>query len=55
MNSTAELERGRASYARRAWLDAFTELSSADRDVPLESQDLERLATAAYLVGKYPE
>ena len=55
MNSTAELERGRASFARRAWLDAFTELSSADRETSLETQDLERLATAAYLVGKYPE
>ncbi|HSJ65392.1 MAG TPA: LuxR C-terminal-related transcriptional regulator [Gemmatimonadaceae bacterium] len=55
MHSTAELERGRASFAQRAWLDAFTALSSADRDAPLQPEDLERLATAAYLVGKYPE
>ena len=55
MNSTAELERGRASFARRAWLDAFTALSSADRNAPLEPDDLERFATAAYLVGRYSE
>lgn len=55
MQSTAELERGRASFARRAWLDAFTALSSADRDASLEPEDLERLATAAYLIGRYPE
>ena len=55
MNSTAELVRGRASFARRAWLDAFTELSSADRAAPLEPEDLERFATAAYLIGRYSE
>jgi hypothetical protein len=51
MKSNAELARGRASYARRAWMDAYTELSAADSDAPLEPEDLECLATAAYLVG----
>jgi DNA-binding CsgD family transcriptional regulator len=55
MDSTAELERGRSSFARKAWLDAFTALSSGDREAPLAPEDLERLATAAYLVGRYPE
>lgn len=55
MGSIAEFERGRASFARRAWLDAFTELSSADRDAPLAPEDLERLATAAYLIGRYAD
>ncbi len=55
MNSIAELDRGRVSFARRAWLNAFTELSSADREGSLAAEDLERFATAAYLVGKYPD
>ena len=44
--------RGRESFGRRAWADAFADLSAADRDAPLEPEDLERLATAAYLVGR---
>ena len=50
--TTAEARaRGRVSFGRRAWADAFAELSAADREAPLEPEDLERLATAAYLVG----
>ncbi len=45
------LERGRHSHARRAWLDAWQSLSSADRQTPLDGADLERLATAAYMLG----
>jgi DNA-binding CsgD family transcriptional regulator len=44
--------RGRESFGRRAWADAFAGLSDADRETPLEPEDLERLATAAYLVGR---
>jgi ATP/maltotriose-dependent transcriptional regulator MalT len=55
MNVPGALEQGRASYARRAWSDAFAQLSSADRESPLEAEDLERVATAAYLVGRYAE
>jgi DNA-binding CsgD family transcriptional regulator/tetratricopeptide (TPR) repeat protein len=47
----AALERGRDSHARRAWLDAWESLSSADRQAPLDGADLERLATAAYMLG----
>jgi DNA-binding CsgD family transcriptional regulator len=47
--------RGRACFGRRAWADAFAALSAADRDVPLEPDDLERLATAAYLIGRDEE
>lgn len=43
--------RGRDSFGRRAWADAVAELSAADRESPLEPDDLERLATAAYLAG----
>jgi DNA-binding NarL/FixJ family response regulator len=46
------LDRGRGSFARQAWGDAFAQLSAADHDAPLEPEDLERFATAAYLVGR---
>jgi ATP/maltotriose-dependent transcriptional regulator MalT len=52
MGMAGALERGRESFRRRSWRDAFTELSEADRDVPLELDDLERLAVAAYLAGE---
>ncbi len=42
---------GRESFVRRDWADAVAELSAADREAPLEPEDLERLATAAYLAG----
>jgi DNA-binding CsgD family transcriptional regulator len=34
-----------------AWREAFTRLAAADAEAALEPEDLERLATAAYLVG----
>jgi DNA-binding CsgD family transcriptional regulator len=43
--------RGRDAFSRRAWAEAVAELSAADRQTPLEPDDLERLATAAYLSG----
>ena len=46
-----DLEQGREHYARRAWLDAFASLSRADKGSQLDGEDLERLATAAYLTG----
>ena len=52
VDATAELERGRESYARRAWRDAYTALSAADRTVPLGAEDLELLATSASMVGQ---
>lgn len=51
MTTADELDRGRASFGRQAWRAAYTELSAADREDPLGLEDLERLATAAYLVG----
>jgi ATP/maltotriose-dependent transcriptional regulator MalT len=47
-----QLECGRKHYERRAWADAFDALTLADRAHPLEIDDLERLATSAYLVGR---
>jgi len=45
-------ERARGSFERRAWGDAFAELSAAHRDGQLEVEDLERLAVSAYMVGR---
>jgi DNA-binding NarL/FixJ family response regulator len=46
------LDLGRQSVRRRAWAEAFAQLSAADRASPLESGDLDQLATVAYLVGR---
>lgn len=50
-----DLERGRESYDRRAWDDAFAALSLAERSKPLEADDLERLAISAALTGRDEE
>jgi len=52
MVSAGELARGRAAFARDDWAAAFSALAAADRAEPLGSDDLDRLATAAYLVGE---
>jgi DNA-binding CsgD family transcriptional regulator len=49
------LEGGRASFGRQAWGDAYAQLSVADQDAPLELEDLERLAAAAYMIGRDEE
>ncbi len=49
--SKDDLERGRAAYERRAWRDAYESLSRADRAAPLGADDLELLATSAYMLG----
>jgi DNA-binding CsgD family transcriptional regulator len=46
-----DLEKGRESYARRAWADAYEALAGADASEPLEAEDLERLAWSASLRG----
>jgi DNA-binding CsgD family transcriptional regulator len=50
-----ELERGRAEYARRRWLDAWTLLMHAGRADPLGAADLELLGTSAYMLGRDDE
>lgn len=49
------LDRGRASFARLAWADAYAQLSQADQERPLALADLERAALAAYLIAKAAE
>jgi hypothetical protein len=48
---TGVVQVGRDAFQRRAWRDAYVQLSLAGRDAQLEIEDLERLATAAYLIG----
>ncbi len=46
------LVNGRESYRRKDWNQAYHSLLLADQANPLESKDLERLATSAYLAGR---
>jgi len=47
-----ELVRGREAAGRLAWADAYAALSLADQSSSLAAEDLELLATAAYLLGR---
>jgi DNA-binding CsgD family transcriptional regulator len=47
-----ELDRADQCYRQRAWADAYRAFSLADAETPLSAEDLERLALAAYLVGR---
>lgn len=49
------LDRGRSSFDRREWSAAYEELTAADRRNALDAEDLERLATAACLLGRDEE
>jgi ATP/maltotriose-dependent transcriptional regulator MalT len=50
-----ELGRGRDSYARRAWMDAYKSLSQADQTAQLGGEELELLATSAFMIGRDDE
>jgi len=52
MTAAGALERGRAAFARLAWAEAYAQLTAADRGAALEPEDLERLASAAHLLGR---
>ena len=45
------LGRAREAFNRQAWRRAYDELSAAAAEEPLDVDDLERLASAAYLAG----
>jgi serine/threonine protein kinase len=49
------LERGRDAYRRRAWRESYDQLSAADRETPLEPEDLERLAVTCSMLGRDAE
>jgi DNA-binding NarL/FixJ family response regulator len=55
VDTADNLNRGRDAFLRQRWTDAYGLLTTANRDEPLEPTDLERLATAAYLLGKDAE
>ncbi len=46
------LRKGRETYALHAWDEAYHAFLCADEATPLEADDLEQLATAAYLIGR---
>ena len=52
MTDLATVRRGRKSFEQRAWAESYRLLHAADCDAPLGAEDLERLAIAAYLVGR---
>src|SRR5205823_6328792 len=45
-------DRAREAFERGAWGDVCAQLFAADAEDPLGLEDLERLAVAAYLVGR---
>ena len=55
VDASAELSRGRESYAKQAWSDAYESFSAADQAVALGADDLELLARAAYMLGRDDE
>jgi DNA-binding CsgD family transcriptional regulator len=55
MPAVDALERARALCAQGAWSGAYEALSSADSAAPLEVEDLELLATSAYMLGRDEE
>jgi hypothetical protein len=54
MTGTA-LELGRVAFGAQSWAAAFDQLSAADRERQLPPEDIERLATAAFLTGREEE
>ena len=55
MPAVDDLERGRACWARGEWRPAYELLARAHRSAPLGAEDLELLATAAYMRGRDPD
>ena len=53
--SSPGVELGRESYARRAWSEAYEHLAAADEANPLVAEDLELLATTAFMLGRDDE
>jgi DNA-binding CsgD family transcriptional regulator/tetratricopeptide (TPR) repeat protein len=55
MSEVDALDQGRESFHRQAWGKAYTQLSAAAAEKPLELEDLEHLAITAYLSGRDAE
>ena len=52
MQGAELVSRGREAFAQRAWADAFESLSRADQAAPVGAEELELLATSAYMLGR---
>ncbi|MDQ3985439.1 MAG: LuxR C-terminal-related transcriptional regulator [Actinomycetota bacterium] len=52
---TEQIKRGRKAFADQEWADALGHLSAAAEHSPLEIDDLEKQAAAAYLAGRADE
>jgi len=46
------VEKARQAWTRRSWVNVYRWLSAADQASPLGGDDLELLATSAYLIGR---
>jgi hypothetical protein len=55
MTEIQALRRAQEAFARRAWAESYRYFEEADGEAPLEPEDLERLATAASLIGREAE
>ena len=55
MNIAGNLVRGRDSYARQAWSEAYEALTAADLSTLLDPRDVEMLARSAYMLGREHE
>jgi DNA-binding CsgD family transcriptional regulator len=55
IDRTALLVTAGSAYVARQWTDAYSAYATADGLEPLTAADLERYATAAYMLGKVPE
>ena len=53
--SGPDVEQGRRAYRALAWTEAHASLSRADAAAPLPPDDVELLATAAYMLGRDDE
>ena len=47
-----DLERARAAYEERSWLDAYEAFARADEETPLDAEDLELYSTTARMLGR---
>jgi DNA-binding NarL/FixJ family response regulator len=55
MTAADNLQRARDAFSRCGWTEAYALLAAADQETPLQPDDLERLAAAAYLIGRDAE
>lgn len=55
MDAPTALDRGRTAYSEHRFADAVVDFDAADRATATTALDLEKLATAAVLVGRFEE